>query len=76
MRLFYLVGNLNIDLLKYAEDSPTSDFVDLFYDNDVFPLIVKPTRVTDKSATAIDHIMTYDIDVYSGHKQAILMSPI
>ena len=42
----------------------------------MFPLIVKPTRVTDKSATLIDHIMTNNFDIYSRHKQGILMSSI
>ena len=30
----------------------------ILYANNMFPLLVKPTRVTDKSATLIDHIMT------------------
>ena len=47
-----------------------------FYANNMFPLIVKPTRVTDKSATLIDHIMTNNLDVYSRHRQGILMSSI
>ena len=42
----------------------------------MFPLIVKPTRVTDKSATLIDHIMTNMFDVYSRHQQGILISSI
>ena len=44
--------------------------------NNMFPLIVKPTRVTDKSATLFDHIMTNNFDVYSRHKQGILMLSI
>ena len=66
-KICYLVGDLNIDLLKYEEHRPTSDFVDILYANNMFPFIVKPTRVTDKSATLIDHIMTNNFDVYSRH---------
>ena len=75
-KIGYLVGDLNIDLLKHEEHRPTSDFVDILYANNMFPLIVKPTRVTDKSATLIDHIMTNNFDIYSRHKQGILMSSI
>ena len=75
-KICYLIGDLNIDLLKYEEHRPTSDFVDILYANNMFPLILKPTRVTDKSATLIDHIMTNNFDVYSRHKQGILMSSI
>ena len=72
----YLVGDLKIVLLKHDEHRPTSDFVDILYANHMFPLIVKPTRVTDKSATLIDHVMTNNFDVYSRHKQGILMYSI
>ena len=75
-KICYLVGDLNIDLLKHEEHRPTSDFVDILYANDMFPLIVKPARVTDKSATLIDHIMTNNFDVHSRHKQGIIMSSI
>ena len=75
-KICYLVGDLNIDLLKHEEHRPTSDFVDILYANNMFPLIVKPTRVTDKSVTLIDHIMTNNFDVFSRHKQGILMSSI
>ena len=42
-----LIGDLNIDLLKHEEHRPTSDFVDNLYANNMSPLIVKPTRMTD-----------------------------
>ena len=60
-KICYLIGDLNIDLLKHEEHRPTSDFVDILYANNMFPLIVKPTRVTDKSAALIDHIMTNNL---------------
>ena len=65
---------MNIDLLKHEKHRPTSDFVDILYANNMFQLIVKPTRVIDKSATQIDHIMANNFDVYSTHKQGILIS--
>ena len=72
----YLVGDLNIDLQKHEEHRPTYDFVDILYANNMFPLVVKPTRVTNKSTTLIDHILTNNFDVCSRDKQGILMSSI
>ena len=74
-KVCYLIGDLNIDLLKHEEHRPTSDF-DILYANNMFPLIVKSTRVIDKSATLIGHIMTNNFDAYSRHKQGILISSI
>ena len=34
------------------------DFLNLIYQNGMIPTINKPTRVTKKTATAIDHIIT------------------
>ena len=73
---FYLIGDLNIYLLKHEAHKPTFDFVDILHDNEMFPLIVKPTRVTYKSVTLIDHIMTNNFDIYSRHMQGVLMSSI
>ena len=37
--------------------------------NNVFPLITKPTRVTENTATLIDHILTNTLDIASEHEQ-------
>ena len=42
------------------------------YFYNVYPLITKPTRVTSSSATLIDHIISNNIDISSGHMQGIL----
>ena len=36
----------------------TSNYVDLLLDNELLPLIVLPSRISDKTATIIDHIST------------------
>ena len=38
-KLFYMLGDLIIDLLKYEEHRLTSSFVDILYSNNIFPLI-------------------------------------
>ena len=57
-KLFYMLGDLNIDLLKFEEHRLTSSFLDMLYSNNVFPLITKPTSVTQTTATLIDHVLT------------------
>ena len=73
-KMCYLLGDLNIGLFKCDDHKPTSNFLDTMYSYNMFPLIVKPTRVTEKSATLIDHIWTNNFDVHSQHKQGILLT--
>ena len=75
-KLFYLLGDLNIDLFKHDVHRPTSEFLDTIYSYNVYPLVTKPTRVTASSATLIDHILSNNIDVSYGHAQGILCTSI
>ena len=70
------LGDLNIDLLKYEEHRPTSEFLDLIYSYNVFPLISKQTRITLNTATLIDHILINNFQYHSKHFQGILCSSI
>ena len=54
----YISGDFNLDLLCYNHDPKVTDFVNNFYAHNMFPLIDRPTRITTKSATAIDNIFT------------------
>ena len=53
-KIFYNIG----DFFKYDVHKPTSTMLDTIYACNVFPLITKPTRVTETTATLIDHILT------------------
>lgn len=57
-KICYLMGDFNIDLLKYDVHLPTKEFVDLMYSYSFYPTINKPTRITRTSATCIDNIIT------------------
>ena len=46
----------NLDLLKYDTHRPTEQFLDLMVDNEQWPTITRPTRITQRSATLIDSI--------------------
>ena len=75
-KLFYLLGDLNIDLFKHDVHRTTSEFLDAIYSYNVYHLITKPTKVTATSATLIDHILSNNIDISSGHTQGILCTNI
>ena len=53
-----IMGDFNIDLLKFGSHSKTSEYLDNIFSHGFIPIISKPTRVTNTSATLIDHIYT------------------
>ena len=73
-RKIFICGDLNIDLLKCDSHNGTKHFVDLLYSNGYFPLISRPTRITENSGTLIDNIFTSEISV--GIKSGILINDI
>ena len=56
------MGDFNIDLLKYDTHPQTADFLNINMTYSTLPLINKPTRVTQHSATLIDNIFTNILD--------------
>ena len=54
----YIIGDVNINFLKYNEHANTEDYLNMLYSNNFLPLITKPNRLTDHSSTLIDHIYT------------------
>ena len=75
-KICYFLGNLNIYLLKYENHKPTATFLENLWTYSVYPLITKPTRITNGSATLIDHVLTNNFDVNSKHMQGILCTSI
>ena len=61
-KLAYLCGDFNIDLLKSQTHTPTDEFINLMYSSGLFPLISRPTRVTNNQYSLIDNIFTNQID--------------
>ena len=51
-------GDININFLKYNDNSYTSDYLDMLLDLSFMPLITKATRITNYTSTLIDHIYT------------------
>ena len=57
----YIMGDMNLDLLKYSLHLKTNDYLENFFVNGFLPMITKPTRITQSSATLIDHIFTNNL---------------
>ena len=64
----YIMGDYNVNLLNYNSIKCINDFLNTIYNNSFRPLIDKPTRISKKSVTLIDNILTNVLkkDVYSG----------
>ena len=62
----FILGDFNIDLLKYHDNNLVNIFVNLLYSYSFFPCIDRPTRIyTTKRGTTIsliDNIFTNDTD--------------
>ena len=59
-----VVGDMNLDLLKYDTHAATASYLDIMNHHRFLPRIVRPTRIKRQSATLIDHIFTRDNDSY------------
>ena len=57
-----LMGDLNIDLLKYDTHGDSSDFLDAMYANFFLPYISAPSRITSHSKTLTDNIFSNTIE--------------
>ena len=55
-----LTGDLIINLLKYEQDNPTSQFLENMLNRNIIPMILMPTRFGRTSNTLIDHIYYYN----------------
>ena len=47
--------------MDYSRNTIVRDFFNLAFQNSIFPVINRPTRVTKTSATIIEHILTNSI---------------
>ena len=55
----FIVGEINMDLLKYDSHQGTGEFLNTMFRYGFMPTVLPPTRVTSHSCTDIDHIFYY-----------------
>ena len=53
-KLCYIIGDFNNNLFNHEVHAPPCNFLDLMFLHCYIPLINKPTRVINESATLID----------------------
>ena len=62
---FYVLGDMNIDISANKMTPAATMYIDHLTSCGSVPIITKPTRVTDKTSTTIDHIITMQRTLYN-----------
>ena len=57
-----LMGDFNFDLLKSEENPHVNDFLNQMFSSCFYPLITRPTRITNSSASLIDNIFVNNLE--------------
>ena len=66
-REIIIVGDFNYDLTRFESDQNVQYFLDTIQSHSLFPLISKPTRITDNTASLLDNILiTRPVDFIAG----------
>jgi hypothetical protein len=65
-------GDYNLNLLNSSTHLPTNEFIDLNFEQCLFPTINKPTRISPTSATLIDNVFSCPAEI-SNSKSGILL---
>ena len=70
IKTVFLLGDLNVDLLKYEQNKATNEFLDTLSSIMFLPYIIQPTRITFHSKSIIDNIFSNYIsqEIISGNK--------
>ena len=56
-----MAGDFNMNLLNFEQNKKVQNFVNIMFGHSTMPIKNKPTRVTKKTATALDHIFINSI---------------
>ena len=72
-KISYIIGNFNMNFLKYHEKAKTKHFYSNTFEKGAIPIMNRPTRILEHSVRLIDNILTTDI-FNSSLKEAIIKS--
>ena len=75
-KITYLTGDFNIDLLKSDVCEYSNRFCEQLFTSSFFPLINRPTRITQHTATLIDNIFSNDLDQLESSINGLIFSDI
>ena len=57
----YMIGDFNMNFLKYHEIAKTKYFYDNIFEKGAIPIINRPTRISEHLASLIENILMTDI---------------
>ena len=60
-KISYIIGNFNMNCLKYHVNAKTKYFYDNVFEKRAIPILNRPTRISEHSGSLIDNILTTDI---------------
>ena len=72
----YLFCDYNLNILNYESHRLTGDFLDLLSSHSFLPLITRPTKITNCSATLIDNIFTNHVENLEYSTQGLLVTEV
>ena len=58
----YIAGDFNQDLIQHDDNSDCQNLINNAHNHGFIQIVARPTRLTDHSATLIDHVYTNNID--------------
>ena len=74
-KISYIIGNFNMNFLKYHEKAKTKHFYNNTFEKGAIPIMNRPTRILEHSVRLIDNILTTDI-FNSSLKEGIIKSDV
>ena len=60
-KISYMIGDFNMNCLKYHENVKTKYFYNNIFEKGAIPIINRPNRISELSASLIDNLLTTDI---------------
>ena len=61
-KIKFIAGDFNQDLIKHDDDIECQNLIDAAHNHGFAQIVARPTRITEHSATLIDHVYTSNIE--------------
>ena len=74
-KLIFVIGDFNINLLNHENHTPTNEFINMMFSNNLQPSVIHPTPISDTCSTLIDNIFVNsapDSKIHSGNVLSLI----
>ena len=72
-KISYTAGDFNMNCLKYHENAKTKHLHDNIFEKGAIPIINRPTRISEHSASLVDNVLTTDI--FNNSLKKVIIKP-